>query len=103
MPTRKFVLELKDVSQYAPIRVTTKWLSITVVSEPLVLLTYKGYVPALVVKIDGKKIPQSLYIAAKSIAGPLEEMRQDNGGLFLGLKFRLRKSSEEKTSVYEFE
>jgi hypothetical protein len=97
------VLEIKDISEYAPLRVTTAWLDIEVISEPQVQLTYRGYVPALVVTIQGKKIPRSLFIAAKSIAQPLEEMRQDNNGLFKGLKFKLRKSGPEQTAGYEFQ
>lgn len=96
------LVELKDISQYAPLRVTTDWLDLEVISEVKVQLTYRGYVPALIVKISDKKIPRSLFIAAKSIAGPLEEMRQDNKGSFVGLKFKLRKAGKEQTSGYEF-
>ena len=95
-------MELKDISQYAPLRVTTDWLDLEVISEATVQLTYRGYVPVIIVKIKDKKLPRSLYIAAKSIAGPLEEMRQDNNGLFLGLKFKLRKTGKEQMSGYEF-
>ena len=90
------------ISDHSAIRVTTKWLNIEVVSEPNVLLTYRGYVPVLLVLVDGKRVPRCLYIAAKSLAEPLEEMRQDNNGLFKGLKFQLRKSGDEKTAAYEF-
>ena len=50
---------------------------------------------------SGRKIPRLLIISAKSLAVPLEEMRIDNGGQFKGLKFSVRKASEDKKSAYE--
>ena len=71
-------------------------------SEPRVLLSYRGYTPLLIVKVDEKKVLRSLYISAKSIAETLEEMRLDNGGSFTGLRFKIRKTGSEKTALYEF-
>ena len=83
-------------------RVTTKWASIEVISEEYVVLTNFGYVPTLLVKVDNKEIPRALHIGAKSIAIQRDEMRKDNGFKFTGLKFDLRKASEDKRSPYEF-
>lgn len=91
-----------DISAHSPLRVGTDWISVEVISEPGVLLSYRGYAPVLLVIEEGKSIPRCLYIAAKSIAEPLEEMRRDNDGEFSGLKFRIRKVGAEKTAAYEF-
>ena len=93
----------KDVNDYAALKITTKWTEIEILSEPKVLLTFRGYAPVLLVMVDGKKIPRSLFIQAKSIATQLEEMRVDNNGKFTGLKFRLRKTGLEKTAGFEFD
>ena len=95
-------MELLDITEYSPLRVTTRWSTIEVMSEPRVLLAYRGYTPLLIVKVDEKKILRSLYISAKSIAETLEEMRLDNDGLFKGLRFKIRKTGSEKTALYEF-
>lgn len=90
-----------DITKHAPIKINTEWIDLEVLSEADVLLTFRGYAPVLLVKVHGKKIPRVLYITAKSIATQLEDMRSDNRGSFLGLKFRIRKSGPEKTAVYE--
>ena len=95
-------MELLDITEYSPLRVATKWSDIEVMSEPRVLLSYRGYNPLLIVRVDEKRFMRSLYISAKSIAEPLEEMRLDNGGLFTGLRFKIRKTGSEKTALYEF-
>ena len=94
------ILDL-DITEHAPLKITTEWIDLEVLSEADVLLTYKGYAPILLVRVVGKKIPRVLYINAKSIATQLEEMRSDNKGNFTGLKFRIRKTGPEKTAVYE--
>ena len=91
----------RNITEHAPLKVTTEWIDLEVLSEVDVLLTFKGYAPILLVRVLGKKIPRILYINAKSIATQLEEMRSDNRGNFTGLKFRIRKSGPEKTAVYE--
>lgn len=96
-----FDLELRDATEYAPLRVTTNWSDIEVLSEPKVLLGFKGYSPVLIARVDDKRVPRTLYISAKSIAEPLEEMRLDNAGLFTGLRFKVRKLGNEKTALYE--
>jgi hypothetical protein len=44
-----------------------------------------------------------LYISSKSISEALEPLRQGNGGNFTGLKFKVRKASEDKMAPYEVE
>ena len=90
-----------DITEHAPLKITTEWIDLEVLSGADVLLTFKGYAPILLVRVLGKKIPRVLYINAKSIATELEDMRSDNRGNFTGLKFRIRKSGPEKTDVYE--
>ena len=82
-------------------RASTEWKALEIISEVDVLLTFKGYAPVVRVKIEGKRFPQAMYISAKSLATELKEMREDNNGLFCGLKFFIRKSGPEKTARFE--
>ena len=88
----------EDLPQF---RASTEWKEVEILSETDVVLTYRGYAPALKVKVAGKRFPQAMFISAKSLAVELDEMRIDNNGKFQGLKFFIRKSGPEKTSNYE--
>ena len=85
------------------LRVGTNWIGIEVVSEPTVLLTFRGYAPVLLVKVLQSGLEKQLYIGAKSIAEPLEEIRNRHGGNFTGLRLRIRKESDEQMSKYVVE
>lgn len=85
------------------LRVGTAWTRVRVLSEPYVVLTVRGYVPALRVEEIGTGLDHELFISAKSLAEGLEELRRYNGGRFEGLQFRLRKESTEKMAPYEVE
>lgn len=83
------------------LKVGTEWIAIEVLSEPLVIMSLRGYAPVLEVQAPaGKHI---LYISSKSISEGLEPKRQANGGRFSGLKLRVRKASEDKMAPYEVE
>ena len=90
-----------DSLPYVPFRASETWKSIEVLSEPYVIYSGRGYAPVLDVRVESKKIKQILYISARSLAAPLEDMRLDNNGLFTGLRFQLRKSSDARTATYE--
>lgn len=85
------------------LKVGTGWIEVEVLGGPDVQLTFKGYVPWLHVKVPLTGLEYRLLIGAKTLAEPLERMRNANAGRFVGLKFRLRKASMEQMAPYEFE
>ncbi len=91
-----------DEARKKPISVTTEAVILKIVSEPTVFLTFRGYAPVVEVRLDGDPAGETnfLYIAAKSLSEPLEELRRKNGGKFTGLHLRLRKESADKFAPY---
>lgn len=85
------------------LKVGTGWIELETIAEPDVILTIRGYAPVLRVRQLNPALDYLLYISAKSIAEPLEELRKDNGNLFVGVRFRIRKASMDRTSKYELE
>ena len=85
------------------LKVGTGWIELEIVSEPDVVLTFKGYTPVLRIQKSKTGVEYLLYISAKSLAEPLEELKKNNGGVFKGIQLRIRKESMEKTSKYEVE
>ena len=88
----------KDIST---LKVSTGWVNLTIVGEPDVILTFKGYAPVLPVMLDQNRLEYYLYISAKSIAEKLEPMRQSNEGKFSGLKISIRKTGDDRFSTYD--
>jgi hypothetical protein len=84
------------------LRVATGWVEIKVLGGPDVVLTSRGYAPVLVVQHVLTGLFYRLYIGAKTLAEPLEKMRQENGG-FVGLRLRIRKESMDPMSKYQVE
>lgn len=82
-----------------PLVVGTEEQVVTIVSEPTVAFTYRGYVPAVIVQIETGE-ERLLYISAASIANPLEPIRQKNQGRFAGIKLALRKESADRFAKY---
>ncbi len=83
-----------------PLKPGTGWIEVEAVSEPNVLLTFKGYAPILPVRVIKSGLVKHLFISAKSLSIALEEMRKNNKDKFVGLRFRLKKESEEQMSSY---
>jgi hypothetical protein len=83
------------------LKVNTGWIELTVNGEPNVAITFKGYAPVLPVSVNQTGLDYILYIAAKSLAEALEPLRITNNGLFSGLQFSIRKSSEDRFAPYE--
>jgi hypothetical protein len=81
-------------------RTLTSWTDLEIISEPYVVVTFKGYVAALEVLDVGNNDRYELLIAAKSLSDAMEPIRQDNGGRFTGMKIRIKKDGEERTSRY---
>ncbi len=91
-----------DETRKKPISVTTDAVIVKIISEPTVFLTFRGYAPVVEVRLDGDSSGEThyLYIAAKSLSEPVEELRKKNGGKFTGLHLRLRKESPDKFAPY---
>lgn len=85
------------------LKVSTGWIELEIISEPDVVLSFKGYAPILRVRKIRTGVEFVLYISAKSLAVPLEELRENNGGGFMGIKFRIRKESMMQMAKYEIE
>lgn len=92
-----------DVGNLETLKVSTGWVDIEVQSEPLVVLTVRGYAPILIVRVAKSGLDYRLYISAKSLAEKLEPLRVNNRGCFRGLKVRIRKAAPEQMSPYELE
>jgi len=85
----------------ANLKVGVNWINVEVVSEPYVVMSFRGYAP--VVDVTGPEGKQMLYISSKSISEGLDPLVKANGGKFLGLKLRLRKESEDRMAPYVVE
>ena len=83
------------------LKVGTEWIGLEMISEPDVVLTFKGYAPILQVREISTGSEYRFYISAKSLAKSLEELRRHNGGVFKGIQFRVRKESMDKMAKYE--
>ena len=85
------------------LKVGTGWIELKIISEPDVVLTFKGYAPILQVKKISNGLEYIFYISASSLGRSLEELRENNGGIFQGIEFRVRKKDAAKTAPYEIE
>ena len=85
------------------LKVNTGWIELEITSEPDVLLTFKGYAPILHVRKLNNDLEYILYISAKSLGEPLEKLRENNGGVFQGIQFRVRKKDATPMAPYEIE
>lgn len=79
------------------------WIGIEIKSEPEVTLTFRGYVPVLIVAEIGTGLDFQWMIGAKSIGESLEPLRIGNGGRFEGIKINVRKAGTDRFSPYEIE
>ena len=84
------------------LRVRADWITITVTGTVEVITSSSyGYAPVLPVRNEATGQDYILYIAAKSIMEHLEPLRKNNGGEFKGLRFSIRKESENQMAKYE--
>ena len=82
------------------LKVSTEWVDLTVTGPPTVVNSYRGYLPVLPVKDNERDFDYYMYISAKSLAEQLEPLREKNGGKFEGMKFWIKKESEDKFAPY---
>ena len=85
------------------LKVSTGWIELEIISEPDVVLTFKGYAPILRVRKLGNNLEYIFYISASSLGRSLEELRENNEDTFKGIQFRVRKKDAAKTAPYEIE
>ena len=85
------------------LKVSTGWIELEIISEPDVILTYRGYAPILHARKISNDLEYIFYISASSLGRSLEELRQNNGGIFEGIQFRVRKKDATPMAPYEIE
>jgi hypothetical protein len=92
---------MADQERKPNLKVGTEWISVEVLSEPYVVMTIRGYAPVVDVKTPaGDHI---IYISSKSMSDGLAPMVEASGNKFKGLKFRVKKESEDKMARYVVE
>ena len=85
------------------LKVGIGWIELEIISEPDVVLTFKGYAPILRVRKISNDLEYMLYISAKSLGEPLEMLRKNNVGIFKGIQFRIRKEGMDQIAKFEIE
>ena len=85
------------------LKVSTGWIELEIISEPDVVLTFKGYAPILQVRKISNNLEYIFYISARSLGESLETLRKNNDGLFNGIQFRVRKTDATQMAPYEVE
>lgn len=61
--------------------VSNKWINFTIESEPFIIYANSKYIPAIMVRRPNASQHEHLFIGAKSLVKPLEELRVKHGGL----------------------
>ena len=85
------------------LKVSTGWIELEIISEPDVILTYRGYAPILQVRKISNDLEYIFYISAASLGPTLEGLRQNNADSFIGIQFRVRKKEATPMAPYEIE
>ena len=89
---------MADQERKPNLKVGTDWIPVEVTSEPYVVMTIRGFAPVVDVKT-----PQGdfiMYVSSKSMSDGLVPMLEKTNGKFNGLKFRVKKESEDKMALY---
>ena len=90
-----------DYHSFPTLKVGTGWVELSVLDEPTVKVTYKGYAPVLPVRVHQTGLRYLLFISAKSLGEGIEPLRASNGGKFSGLSFKVRKAGPDTFAPYE--
>ena len=82
-------------------RATTNWTVLELTSEPYIVLTFRGYIPA----VRSRELPDGpeyelLIGGIKSLAQGIEPLKTANDGQFKGLRFRIKKETADRSSPY---
>lgn len=75
-------------------------LRVLITSEPYVIYTVRGYQAVVDVFEKRKKREYYMFVTARSIADPIENLRVSNSGRLTGIEVWIRKSGSEKTAKY---
>lgn len=86
--------------RFVRIEITTEPVIVEIISEPYVVLTFKGYAPVVDVLVREENAPRVLFIGSSSLSHGIEEIRQRNNGKFKGINLRVRKESTDKFAKY---
>ena len=82
-------------------RTETTFTTLEVTSEPYLVLTFRGYTGAVeVLELATGSRYELLIGGIKSLAECLEPLRASNNGAFKGLRFMIKKESEDRFSPY---
>jgi hypothetical protein len=88
--------------ELATLQVGTGWVALEARTDPYVRFTWRGYAPAIDVEVLEEGHVKRLFVAAKSLAERLEEIRSIRGTLE-GAQFRIRRETTDKFAAYLFE
>jgi hypothetical protein len=89
---------MADQERKPNLKVGTEWVAVEIVSEPYVVMTIRGFAPVVDVKTPGGDF--MLYISSKSMSDGLVPMLEASSNVFKGLKFKVKKESEDKMARY---
>ena len=92
---------MPDQERKPNLKVGTEWVPVEITSEPYVVMTIRGFAPVVDVKTPGGDF--ILYISSKSMSDGLVPMLEASSNVFKGLKFRVKKESEDKMARYVVE
>jgi hypothetical protein len=85
------------------LKVDTEPKKLLVTGEAYVRFTRFGYQPALDVREKKSKRQYYMFVSARSLANPLEQLRSENNGQFTGLEFWVWKKSGDRKAPYVVE
>ena len=89
---------MADQERKPNLKVGTEWISVEVQSEPYVVMTIRGFAPVVDAKTPGGDF--MIYISSKSMSDGLVPLIEAQDGKFTGIKFRVKKESEDKMARY---
>jgi len=89
------------MAELETLKVTPEWVEVEIVSEPYVLMTFRGYEPVVEVKVGGES--KRLFIGPKSLGQAIDPAVKKQGGRFTGLRFRAKKESADRMAPYVVE
>ncbi len=90
----------QETEDWPPLKVGTGWIDLIAVAEPIAKYTSRGYAVVLPVRVLSTNLEYILYLSARTLAEPIERLREENDGRFTGLRFRVRKESTDKLAKY---
>ncbi|MDP7033373.1 MAG: hypothetical protein QF752_02655 [Planctomycetota bacterium] len=93
-------MEQEDRDRYDTLKVGTEEMELTIVTEPFVVFTHRGYTPVINVEDKGGD-RFTFFISSSSVARELQPLIDDRGGRFKDLKILVKKESEEKFAKYQ--